>query len=190
MQDVVGAAWRHVDARAGFEVVFLRREADGYRVDGHVTAVEDGVAWSVRYAVTLAADWTTRLAEVSCRSEAGERHVTLESDGSGGWLVDGAPAAHVAGCPDVDLESSAFTNTFPVNRLALAVGERADAPAVYVRAPDLRVERLEQRYTRLEDEGGRSRYDYASPAFDFRAVLSYDADGLVLDYPGIAIRVL
>ena len=65
-------------------------------------------------------------------------------------------------------------------------GHRADAPAAYVRAPELRVERLEQRYTRLEDEGERTRYDYASPVFDFRCVLVYDSHGLVLDYPGIS----
>ena len=34
------AAWRHLDARVGFEVVFLRRETDGYRIEGHSTAVE------------------------------------------------------------------------------------------------------------------------------------------------------
>jgi hypothetical protein len=96
----------------------------------------------------------------------------------------------VAGCLDVDLEGSAFTNAFPVHRLGLNVGEQADAPAAYVRANDLRVERLEQSYARLPDDGDRSRYDYASPAFDFRAELVYDRFGLVLDYPGIAVRVL
>jgi uncharacterized protein len=56
--------------------------------------------------------------------------------------------------------------------------------------PDLRVERLEQSYERLPDEDGRSRYDYRSPADDFAAVITYDADGVVRDYPGIAVRLL
>jgi hypothetical protein len=58
-----------------------------------------------------------------------------------------------------------------------------------VRALDLSVERLDQRYTRLENESARARYDYESPAFDVRCVLLYDEHGLVLDYPGIAVRV-
>jgi hypothetical protein len=53
----------------------------------------------------------------------------------------------------------------------------------------LRVERLEQTYARLPDEGERARYEYVAPAFDFSAVLTYDRFGLVLDYPGIAVRV-
>jgi hypothetical protein len=77
-----------------------------------------------------------------------------------------------------------------VHRLGLGVGETAEAPAAYVRAPSLAVQRLEQRYRRLEGSvGDGARYDYASPAFDFRAVLTYDRFGLVLDYPGIAVRV-
>jgi hypothetical protein len=57
-----------------------------------------------------------------------------------------------------------------------------------VRALDLAVERLEQRYVRIDDGADLHRYDYTSPAFDFRCELVYDASGLVLDYPGIASR--
>jgi hypothetical protein len=184
------AAWRHVDARDGFEVLFPRRGRGGYRFDGYATAVEDGVAWSVGYEIEVDACWATRSAHVVSRSEGGDAEIRLDRDTSRGWTVDGAPAPHLDGCEDVDLEASVFTNAFPVHRLALAVGERADAPAAYVRAPGLEVERLEQSYARLQDERGRSRYDYASPAFDFRAVLVYDERGLVLDYPGIGVRIV
>jgi hypothetical protein len=61
-------------------------------------------------------------------------------------------------------------------------------PAAYVRALSLSAERLEQTYTRVADEGGRQRYDYAAPVFDFTCCLVYDESGLVVDYPGIARR--
>jgi uncharacterized protein len=183
------AAWRHLDARVGFEVLFLRQAADGYHLDGHSTAVEDGEAWSNSYSVSLDPSWTTRSAHVVGRSALGAREVRLEADGIGGWRVDGFIAPQLAGCLDVDLEASACTNALPVRRLGLEVGERADAPAVYVRAVGLGVERLEQSYVRLENDAERARYDYESPEFDFSAVLIYDEHGLVLDYPGIAVRV-
>jgi uncharacterized protein len=183
------AAWRHRDARDGFEVVFLRRAGGGYHVAGHSTAVEEGVAWGVRYSVELDASWATRSARVAGVSASGEREVRLEADGSGGWRVDGVPARLLDGCLDVDLEASAFTNAFPVRRLGLEVGRRAQAPAAYVRAAGLGVERLEQSYARLPDDAARSRYDYASPDHDFACVLVYDEFGLVVDYPGIAVRV-
>jgi hypothetical protein len=77
-----------------------------------------------------------------------------------------------------------------VHRLGLELGRRAEAPAAYVRAPSLRVERLEQSYVRLEDDGERQRYAYASPRFNYEDELTYDEHGLVLDYPGIATREL
>ena len=183
------AAWRHLAARVGFEVVFLRREGDGYHVEGHATAVETARRGGSGMRSPSTVGWTTRSAQITGRSVSGVHEVRLEGDGTGGWRVDGTPAPELDGCLDVDLEASAFTNAFPVRRLGLGVGDRAEAPAAYVRATDLRVERLEQTYARLEDDGERSRYDYASPAFDFRAEVVYDRFGLVLDYPGIAVRV-
>lgn len=182
------AAWQHRDARAGFEVVFLRADGGGFRVDGATTAVEDGAAWVVQYSIGFDATWTARRTRVEGRSAAGRSRVSLVGDGAGHWEVDGAAAPALDGCLDVDLESSALTNAFPVRRLGLAIGRDAQAPAVYVRAADLHVERLEQHYRRLDDDEDRQRYAYAAPRFDFACELLYDRFGLVLDYPGIATR--
>ena len=182
------AAWQHVEARSGFEVAYFTAVEDGWHVHGCTTGVEDGRTWIVEYAVELDADWATRTARVSCRSEAGHRTTSLAADEAGRWRVDGRAAPHLDGCRDVDLESSAMTNAFPVHRLRLAVGERADAPAAYVRVTDLAVERLGQTYERVADEAGQQRFEYAAPVFDFACRLAYDDSGLVMDYPGIAVR--
>jgi hypothetical protein len=181
------AAWQHRDSRSGFEVVFLGHADDGYRVEGVTAAVEGEEAWAVEYTITLDAGWHTLAARVTGRSTAGVREVVLRSDGAGAWQVDGQHAPDLDGCLDVDLESSALTNAFPARRLGLAVGERAEAPAAYVRAVDLGVERLEQSYVRLDD-AAQERYRYNAPRFDFECELVYDASGLLLNYPGIATR--
>ena len=186
----LAAAWRHRDAADGFEVLFLEASPDGgRRLTGHVAAVEDGVARAVRYEIEVDAAWRTRRARIRTRTLRATTEITVEADGEGRWRVDGAPAPALDGCLDVDLEASAATNAFPVGRLGLAVGAAADAPAAYVRVLDPVVGRLEQRYERIADDGDRRRYRYTSPAFGFEAVLAYDAAGLVVDYPGIAVRV-
>lgn len=182
------AAWQHRDARSGFEVVFFHRLDDGWRVAGCTTAVEDGHAWMVDYELRLDRSWTTRRAHIAGRSASGSDGTTLEADGAGRWLVDGKVAPHLDGCLDVDLESSAMTNALPVHRLSMPIGDRATAPAAYVRALGLAVERLEQTYVRITDKGSCQRYDYAAPAFEFACELIYDESGLVLEYPGIAVR--
>jgi hypothetical protein len=182
------ACWRHRGARSGFEVAYFRAAAGGWSIDGTTTAVEDGQTWIVSYRIRLDAAWLTREARVTARTAAGLRQSGLTSDGAGRWRVDGRPAPQLDGCLDIDLESSALTNTLPVHRLALATGACAGTPAAYVRALDLRTERLDQDYTRLPDESGQQRYRYAAPAFGFTCTLGYDESGLVLDYPGIAER--
>lgn len=182
------AAWIHQPARTGFEVAHFRAVEDGHRIEGCTTAVEDGATWFVTYDITVDPVWRTRRAQVTGRSATGGRTTLIEGDGVGNWLVNGAPAPDLAGCLDVDLESSAMTNTFPVHRLELPLGMRTAAPAAYVRATDLSVQRLEQEYLRTPDRGTRRCFDYTAPAFDFSCHLVYDESGLVLEYPGIATR--
>ncbi|MGW0203154.1 putative glycolipid-binding domain-containing protein, partial [Nonomuraea sp. NPDC003201] len=54
------AAWRHLDARTGFEVVYFRPLPDGHRVEGCTTAVEEGFTWVVDYVIELDASWPSR----------------------------------------------------------------------------------------------------------------------------------
>ncbi|MGH8940527.1 MAG: putative glycolipid-binding domain-containing protein [Actinomycetes bacterium] len=182
------AAFQHRDARSGFEVVYFHPLHDGCRIQGCTAAVEDGQIWAVDYEIRVDTTWTTRSARISGRSASGSRSTMLEADGAGHWLVDGEIAPHLDGCLDVDLESSAMTNALPVHRMDLPVGGRVAAPAAYVRALDLAVERLEQTYVRTTDETSHQRYDYTAPAFEFTCRLVYDESGLVLDYPGLAVR--
>lgn len=184
------AAWSHQHARTGFEVVYLDQLADGHLLTGTTTAVEDRKPWIIDYEIRVDVGWRTRVARVTLRTDAGRRSRLLQGDGDGRWRIDDEPAPHLDGCLDVDLESSALTNALPVHRLTLAVGATAPAPAAYVRALDLGVERLEQQYTRISDEAGHQRYDYRAPRFDFSTQLVYDAAGLVLAYPGIAVRAV
>jgi hypothetical protein len=183
------AAWHHRQVRNGFEVVFFTLDKACYHIHGSTTAAENGQTWAVEYHIELDASGNTQRADITGRSVAGHHQRLLTADGSGHWRLDGKPAPDLEGCRDIDLESSAMTNALPVRRLTLGLGQRAAAPAAYVLALDLTVQRLEQAYVRVVDEGGYQRYDYAAPAFDFACRLAYDGTSLVVDYPGIARRV-
>ena len=168
--------------------MFFAARDGGWFIQGCTTAVEDGTPWAVEYAIELDGSGATRGAQINGRSAGGARSTVLEADGAGHWVVDGERAPRLDGCLDVDLESSALTNALPIRRLGLRVAARAEAPAAYVRAVGLAVDRLDQTYRRTPDHTAGQCYDYTAPAFDFECRLIYDEYGLVLDYPGIAIR--
>src|SRR3954454_3449199 len=102
------AAWRHQEARDGFEVVFWRRIETGHQVEGHTAAVEGDETWAVHYVIDLDSDWRTLRARVTVWSGSGVHERTLESAGVAGWLVDGEPAPRLDGWRHRGLESSAL----------------------------------------------------------------------------------
>ncbi|HEV8365523.1 MAG TPA: putative glycolipid-binding domain-containing protein, partial [Gemmatimonadaceae bacterium] len=73
------------------------------------------------------------------------------------------------------------TNTLPIRRLALTVGESTDVSAAWLRFPAMTLERLEQRYTRIGD----STYRYESAGGQFMRELTVTPDGLVHEYQGL-----
>ena len=77
-------------------------------------------------------------------------------------------------CVDVDLSFTPATNTLPIRRLGLEIGEEAEIPVVWLVWPELSVQRVLQRYTRL----GEDRYRYTQD--EFEAELAVDRQGLVI----------
>ena len=183
-----GASWNHTGARAGFEVAFFNGLSTGHRLSGHTTAHQPAAMWSVGYDVTVDRSWRTVAVDASTLTAAGKGQLTLACDSAGSWTANGELRPDLDGCVDVDFESSAVTNTLPLHRLDFIEGVGVDVPAAFVRADDLRVERLEQRYTLIEAGPELILFHYESSTFEFACDLKYDSSGLVVDYPGIAIR--
>lgn len=180
------ACWRLQGAYEGFEVVRCALGYAGWLLTGTSVGVEEGLPWTVHYVIDVSADWRVRRARLS---DLAGTEVSVSTDGAGRWTVNGEHRPELAGCLDLDLEASVVTNTLPVHRLALGVGEQGESAAAYVRTSGLAVERLDQTYRRLPDVDGRLRFDYSSPRFGYRDTLQFGPDGLATDYPGIGIRV-
>lgn len=180
------AAWRLAGAYDGFEVVRFSAGEHGIVFDGTTVGVESGAAWSIHYVIDVGLDWQVRRALVTDQTGA---RLTAQTDGAGSWTVNGKARADLQGCRDLDLEASAVTNTLPIHRLRLAIGERGESAAAYVRIHELAVERLDQSYRRLPDADGKLAFDYQAARFGYHDELVFAPDGLVLDYPGIGMRV-
>jgi hypothetical protein len=174
---VATVSWRERGSAAS-HVCSLRAEEGGFELAGAGTAGLGDEVLEVRFTIRLDGTWATRHADVT----AGPRSLAIRADGLGGWAVDGAERPDLQGCTDVDLELTPATNTLPIRRLGLAVGQSAQIEAAWVRVPALSVERSTQRYERLANR----RYRYSSGRFAVE--LEVDADGFVLDYAPFWVR--
>lgn len=168
----------------GFEHLLLQcRSADSV-----VLGVdEDRGPFRLAYALQWTDAWHLLSADLTLTTAKTTRTLALTTDGQGRWR-DGAggPRAELDGCLDIDIWPTPFTNTFPIRRQPLGLGERREFQMAWVFGPTLQVEVQRQAYTRLQDR----LYLFESLGGDgFRAELAVDAEGLVLDYPGLFRRV-
>jgi uncharacterized protein len=170
-------AWRERE-KAASHVCSLRAEEGGFELAGAGDAELGGERVEVRFIVRVDGAWATRHTDV----RAGGRSATIRADELGGWSVEGTDRGDLQGCTDVDLGFTPATNTLPVRRLGLSIGQSAQIEAAWVLFPSLSVERAVQRYERL----GERRYRYSSGTFSVE--LDVDEHGLVLDYPPYWMR--
>ncbi|TMD09413.1 MAG: hypothetical protein E6J01_01920 [Chloroflexi bacterium] len=146
-------------------------------------ATDAGHPYSFSYHLTWDAGWHVRTVDARLLGEE-RAPIQLRTDGTGHWLTaQGEDMAALAGCIDVDFTASPFTNTLPIRRLGLQVGQSARLLVVYILVPTLEIRPATQTYTRLD----ATHYRYESGTF--RADLPVDEDGLVLDYPGLWRRI-
>jgi len=143
---------------------------------GMVVLPIDDQPTHIVYRIEIAQEWRTRCVEVVIHQAGRRRRMELEADGSGRWAGLGGELTELTGCIDVDLGWSPLTNTLPIRRVPLAVGEVATIEAAWIRFPELVVQRSAQTYERLAHDVWQYRSN------GFRADLLVDEDGLVRRY--------
>jgi hypothetical protein len=139
---------------------------------GAVYRIECDAAWNVTRVVV---------------KRIGGATLDLLSDAQGHWTdSNGTPRDDLAGCIDIDISATPFTNTLPIRRLKLAEGERRVIRVVYIALPELTAAPVEQAYTCIERD---RRYRYEGITSRYTAELPVDTDGFVMDYPALFRRL-
>lgn len=178
--------WRALEDQ-GLEQLLLTVRPDTVLAESTVTGEDTGTPYVLTYRVRCDGAWRVRKLEVACQ---GGPRLHLEADGDGNWwhAGDGGRGERIAaldGCIDADISATPFTNTLPLRRLGSALTARTEIAVVYVRVPELTIERTTQAYTRL----GARRCRYEGPIGQFEAELALDEDDVVIDYPALFMRL-
>ena len=148
---------------------------------------EDGEPFRLTYRLTWDDGWRLREAVLRVATHRFERSLTLRTDGHGNWRNgEQRPRSKLDGCLDIDIWPTPFTNTFPIRRERMRVGQRREFRMAWISAPDLSVKPQPQAYTRLAD---RTYLFENLDGSGFKAKLSVDANGFVIDYPKLFKRV-
>ena len=183
--------WERADG-PGLEHLSGAVRADGVVADGVILATDDGVPFRLRYRIECDATWATRDVRIWRLDEAAAPALALRAD-RGIWTDGaGAPLPALAGCIDIDLTATPFTNSLPIRRLALPAGASRELGVVWSQGPALTFEAARQRYTCVARDAAGERWRYEGEATDggaYAAEVRTDADGFVVEYPGLFRRV-
>jgi hypothetical protein len=157
------------------------------------------VAYRLEYELATTDAYVTQRLEITSRGAGWRRALVLERSGAGEWFcateadgdldlpTAGGDLGLIAGALDCDLGLSPLTNSMPLLRHQLhRQPGSVEFLMAWVGVPELAVYPSRQRYTFLRNstEGGAVvRFD--SLDGDFTADITFDAHGLVVDYPSI-----
>jgi hypothetical protein len=163
------ARWRTWD-HDHLETLTLRWENEGWTATGEVGRE------ALTYVLRLSATWETR--QFLLFRDLEQPDLWLGTDGTGRWgEINGAHRPDLTGCTDVALAITPFTNTVPIRRLTLDVGENARIDAAVVDTDTLGIVPVAYRYERLAARRfGRTNLDTGE-----HVELDVDEFGLVND---------
>ncbi len=177
MTDEQTIIWRRLDI-PGHEFARITTEKFQNIIEGAAIFVYEKQFCKLDYKIICDSDWQTLSANVS--GFIGEKTIEIEVsvDEKKRWTMNGAKISSVENCIDIDLIFSPLTNTLPIRRLNLPVGEKAKVRAAWLRFPSFALEPLEQIYERT----GENKYRYESAGGKFVTDIETDAFGLVIKY--------
>ncbi len=173
------AAWRRLDL-PGCDAALLRREGNGWLLQGAASFEHELGPASVAYQVQVDADWATKRGIViGFLGDAMVRHEILRDDL--GWRLDGVMVEGLHHLLDLDYGFTPATNVLQLMRMALAPGERAELPVAWLDLDSGSLVELPQTYERR----GEASYWYEAPTVPYRALLEIAPNGVVQSYPGL-----
>lgn len=169
----------------------VRVQLSGERIKAYgriVSAANDASpAFSASYDLVTDEKGATKRLSLTVTSAERERQLSIARDEESMWVIQQhsgqTSRSEFDGAMDVDVMFSPFFNALPLRRTGLyETSESLTVPVVYVWLPDLEVK--------------PSTVDYASGADGIKlhspvaeTTVTVDADGFILDYPGLAARI-
>ena len=174
--------WRSLE-HGGFEKLNLVHWGTDLKVNSSVSTQVGDKRFGITYDMSLRPDWSFQSIVVKRTDGV---MTLLNSDGQGNWNDGNGACPNLAGCIDIDFEVTPFTNTLPIRRLNFALGERRRLKMAYIPADTLEPIAYDQIYTKLND----TTYRFENADGSFTADITVDADGFVLEYPGLFSRVI
>lgn len=182
MKEEQSIIWRRFEAiGAGHEYARVFFEDSKRFLDGTAIFVYEKRFCRLDYKIECDVNWQTVSAQVSGFVGMEKIEIGIAVDAKKCWTINGKANPQTANCTDIDLNFSPVTNTLPVRRLNLQIGEKAEVRAAWLRFPSFKLEVLKQTYERIAE----NVFHYESAGGKFKTEIEINDFGLVINYPNL-----
>jgi hypothetical protein len=156
----------------------------GFEIKSTIIGFYNQKIYKVDYCIKTTNEWETKSFEIKSRHSNQTQSLIFEGDGKGNWISGDRHWKEFAGCIDIDIPLTPFTNTLPIRRLQLAKGATQKIKVLYIDLLEQKLTAVHQKYTRVSDLD----YHYENVPNDFEATIRVDESGFVIDYPSLFVR--
>lgn len=156
----------------------------GIEVSSVIVGRHEDLPFHVEYAIRTNTHWETIFFQLHGQYAHKQQDLLFESDGHGNWQSNGKLAEAFEGCVDVDLPLTPFTNSLPIRRLQLGIGNQQEIQVLYFDLLVNEIKVVRQKYTRPS----ATQYHYENVPNDFEATITVDEQGFVIHYPSLFQR--
>lgn len=171
--------WLGIDSISVEHFTNIEKEGS-FHCKGELVGNKNNRIYGVEYQVVTTSNWETRFFDIRCQE--GHRYFQLSGHKlNDQWIIDEQEYPHFKECLDIDIALTPFTNTLPINRLNMAIGESKIIPVLYINPLEENFTLVQQEYTKLSE----NTYHYKNIWSDFEATITLDAEGFVTEYPGL-----
>lgn len=168
--------WQRLDI-PGSEYMSLWKHQQGWELSGRLHVVLDSDPRWITYQIFCDESWRTSSVDLSFSEGFRVPNIRIWVSEHGRWLAEFKEFAELQGCADIDMNVSPATNTLAIRRLGLEVGESQEICTALMHFPDLALQPVMQRYTRVDQRTYRYEND------NLAVELEVDEFGLVVAYP-------
>ena len=172
--------WRRLDT-PGHDACRLERSDAGWRLEGTAVYRHENVPARLTYVVECDRAWHAQRGRVQGWLGADSLDFRLARTSAGVWIINGVAVPDLGNCVDLDFAFTPATNLPQLRRLALEVGQAAEAPAAWLDVSAGTLALLPQCYERRTE----ATYWYESPSVAYAALLEVAPNGFIRRYPGL-----
>ncbi|EFK33282.1 Uncharacterized protein conserved in bacteria [Chryseobacterium gleum] len=162
----------------------LHSDDKDYTVESKIIGCHKDKIYALNYKILSDKDWNVQDFLIESEINTVKRTFSGKRN-QNHWKINGVVHSEFNNFKFIDISLTPFTNTLPINNLKLSENGSQNIDVIYIDVLNHHIRPVQQQYTRT----AVNKYLYENIETDFKAEISVDENGLVINYPELFEKI-